>query len=112
MVTMNDTMNNDLISRSTLLRTFCNDCGTSGKCRVPCVDYDQVVQAPAVDAEIVRHGRWIPNKVGAIETEFKCSECGRTVTRSNDLFGKASEFASHTFPYCHCGAKMNMGVEV
>lgn len=70
-----------------------------------------VDEAPTVDAEPVRHGRWIPNEVGAVETKFECSECGRTVILCNDYFAKATKYASHRFPYCHCGCKMDAEVE-
>ena len=62
--------------------------------------------------EPVRHGRWIPNKVGAVETKFECSECGRTVILCNDYFAKATKHASHSFPYCHCGCKMDAEEDV
>ena len=58
----------------------------------------------------VRHGRWIPKKVDAIATKFQCSECGRTVECGNDYFGKPTKYVSSTFPYCHCGAKMDAEV--
>lgn len=64
-------------------------------------------ELPTVDAEPVRHGAWTPKKVDAITTEFECSECGRTVTLTNDYFGKAPDYASSYYPYCHCGAKMD-----
>lgn len=57
--------------------------------------------------EPVRHGQWIPKNVDAIVTKFKCSECGRTVRCGNDYFGKPTKYVSSTFPYCHCGAKMD-----
>ena len=62
------------------------------------------------DAEPVRPGRWLPKKVGAVTTEFECSECGRTVTLANDYFGKAPKYESSYYPYCHCGAKMDAEV--
>lgn len=65
-----------------------------------------IKSAPTIDAEPVRHGAWTPKEVGAITTEFECSECGRTVTLTNDYFGKATNYASSSYPYCHCGAKM------
>lgn len=67
--------------------------------------------APTIDAKPMRHGQWIPKKVDAIETEFQCSECGRTVECGNDYFGKPTKHVSSTFPYCHCGAKMDLEVQ-
>lgn len=108
-------MENDLIRRSALLEEFdWVNRATAGE-----GNYEEdlrllvkrVTEMPAEDAEPVRHGCWVPNKVGAIETQFKCSECDRTVTLCNDYFGKATKYASHSFPYCHCGAKMDLEVE-
>lgn len=45
----------DLISREALLLALCESCGKAGMCRIPCVDYDLIVQAPAVDTvKVVR----------------------------------------------------------
>jgi len=58
---------------------------------------------PEVDAEPVRHGRWVkglqsfvfPNKFG----NYMCSECEYDVEK-------------HRYNYCpNCGAKMDGGVE-
>lgn len=46
---------------------------------------------PTIDAEPVRHGRWI--RVDAFKS-WECSECG-ALERHN------------CFDYCHCGAKMD-----
>lgn len=66
-----------------------------------------ISEMPAVDAEPVRHGYWIP-----VETEtgvaaygvyemtvmnYKCSECGGLI-----------DISEKDFKYCpHCGAKMD-----
>lgn len=60
--------------------------------------------APTIEAEPVRHGRWIENTDG-IYSWIECSECGGCPPR--DIDGKIvlSE-------YCHhCGAKMDGGDE-
>ena len=104
-------MNNDLISRAAAInavnaydyrgislrdvRTVTDGCA------------NEIRRLPAIDAEPVRHGRWIPKKVDAIVTKFQCSDCGRTVECGNDYFGKPPKYVSSTFPYCHCGAKMD-----
>lgn len=50
---------------------------------------------PTVDAEPVRHGRWI-----RLDRDIAvCSECGR---HENALL-------VDSYPYCHCGAKMDGG---
>ena len=75
-------------------------------------DFERIVDSMlTIDAEPVRHGYWLPKKIGAVTTEFECSECGRTVTRANDYFGKATKYASSYYPYCHCGAKMDLEVQ-
>lgn len=83
----------DLISRSALLEAMPkNDEIFSFEVR------RVICNAPAVDAEVVRHGRWIEvvtydQDGDCLEVEYKCSECGR-------LEGLDDE------PYCNCGAKM------
>lgn len=53
---------------------------------------------PTIDAEPVRHGRWIDTSIGTIE----CSECGH----GYNLVGR------FVF-YCpHCGAKMDLKEQI
>ena len=54
-----------------------------------------IYEAPKVEVEPVRHGRWIPSKT--ITGGYDCSFCGWTVTA----------ITSMNAPYCHCGAKMD-----
>jgi hypothetical protein len=50
----------NLIDREGLLERLCENCGTYGKCRYTCVDYDTIAQVPAVDAvPVVRCGECI-----------------------------------------------------
>ena len=63
-----------------------------------------------VDAAPVVHGKWVVEKVDATSTIFKCSKCYREVERMNDYFLKPTKFISHYYPYCHCGAKMDLEV--
>lgn len=74
-----------------------------------------VADTPAVDAEPVRHGRWMPyyepmecfvdvylnTEIRDVQVGWICSECGRY-----EQHGTTEEM-----PYCHCGAKM-MDAEV
>lgn len=99
-------MNNDLISRSALLKnkTRMTEYDESGcGVHVFVVKEEDVLEAPAVDAEVVRHGRWHPIKeemgwncpYGELTIGYKCSECGW------EGVGK------DVSPYCpNCGAKM------
>lgn len=72
---------------------------------------DAINRAPAVDAEPVRHGKWIVQKVDANQTKFYCSECERCVLCGNDYFMKPTKHIAYFYPYCHCGAKMDKGVQ-
>ena len=59
-----------------------------------CVSTHDIDEAPTVDAEPVRHGRW--EKMG--EADYKCSLCGFRFTTADHI---------EMFPYCRCGAKMD-----
>ncbi len=67
-----------------------------------------IADAPTIEAEPVRHGKWIAVKVDATETKFQCSECGREVKCGNDYFMKPTKHINASYPYCHCGAKMDL----
>ena len=54
---------------------------------------------PAIDAEPVRHGRWIPMFVSSGRSSWQCSKCGRRARGKRE-----------NLPYCHCGAKMDLEV--
>lgn len=57
--------------------------------------------APTVDAEPIRHGRWEEIKSGdwANATEYRCSECGKYRLAVNPV--------NYNWNYCpNCGAKM------
>lgn len=63
-----------------------------------------VDKCPTIEAEPVRHGRWIkqiPNHLG-FSNYFVCSQCAR-VTRTRYKVMMCDD------PYCkHCGAKMDL----
>lgn len=57
---------------------------------------------PTVDAEPVRHGRWINGGYACGETEWICSECGFSEWRTSNSRMK----------FCmNCGARMDGGDE-
>ena len=98
-------MNNDLISRSALLadlQEYLNQEVTDGMQFTDIGEgidlaMEQVKEAPAVDAEPVRHGKWIPQD--NTRTKFQCSDCK---SRNHDGSGK----------WCsNCGCKMDAEVE-
>ena len=95
-------MNNDLISRSALLNEYRDfkdmDCPSG---HTVTADYmiELAEDAPAVDAEVVRHGRWIHDT----NNLFGCSECMERDTMS---------FRRGLKNYCpNCGAKMDGDVD-
>lgn len=57
---------------------------------------DYIDDMPTIDAEPVRHGRWI--RMDDTFARWKCSECGAIESHSG-------------WEYCHCGAKMDGGAE-
>lgn len=97
-------MNNDLISRSALLEAIEKD-------HPPFYDGQDIAdwqekcikEAPAVDAEPVRHGEWSNYRINGYDGlhpvyETQCSLCGG--------------YARFTYRYCpHCGARMDGGNE-
>lgn len=101
-------MQNDLISREALLewltsvtgfRANCEDC-----CEVDCLNciIDEAIKnASAVDAEPVKHGRWVADEVGLDEDgngQYRCSCCGVGEKHNPTV----------TVSYCwNCGAKMD-----
>lgn len=97
-------MNNDLISRPALFETIRSD-------HPPFYDGQDIAdwqekcikEAPAVDAEPVRHGEWSNYRINGYDGlhpvyETQCSLCGG--------------YARFTYRYCpHCGARMDGGNE-
>lgn len=67
---------------------------------------DSIDEQPTVDAEPVRHGRWVfdgarANEDGDFVYDYICYDCGRSITV--EYMGEFKEY-----PYCHCGAKMDL----
>ena len=64
-----------------------------------------LAHTPTADVQEVRHGRWMYcGKSRGRDHMWQCSECLRT------------EFTKHKsdirdYPYCHCGAKMEGGID-
>ena len=100
-------MNNDLILRSKLegMHLFVSpgekpDKETVGWNRA--IDY-VINNAPAVDAEVVRHGKWIAENIRKKSYLRQCSACS-----------KIAYFCGTgcSYNYCpNCGAKMDAEVE-
>ena len=88
-------MNNDLISRSALMDKSTTIIIPTREWPIPkaAVWVEDIEAAPTIEAEPVRHGRWIPQDVTF--TRFMCSAC------------KSRNHAYRT-DYCpNCGAKMD-----
>lgn len=61
---------------------------------------DSLENAPTIEPEPQRTGRWIQIEESIKVSNYKCSECGRTIwdDRGYDPYVD--------YPYCHCGARM------
>lgn len=99
-------MNNDLIRRSDLLAKKCMirghlDTGSPCPSEVTAIPVDVIERAPAVDAVVVRHGRWIYH-AETIHTlaHTRCSVCSSI----------RYEHYVNDFRFCpSCGARMDGG---
>ena len=60
---------------------------------------------PAADVAPVMHATWVFTTDFGPSEFYHCSRCGREEVR----FGKSSIYKQ--CPYCHCGAKMDGGVD-
>lgn len=69
--------------------------------------FEHLSDIPTIEAEPIRHGKWIAKKTSGVSTLFICSNCQREVEVTNDYFGKPTEHIAAIYPYCHCGSKMN-----
>lgn len=98
---------NDLISRSALLEAIRGD-------HPPFYDGQDVAnwqekcinEAPTVDAEPVRHGKWLFSDYDY----FTCSTCGGQYFTGADSTKDAKAMLENNayYPYCpHCGARMD-----
>lgn len=91
-----------LIDKEAALKKMCKMCyyntGQDFVCR-KCNVYELLAELPAVEAEPVRHGRWIEDR-----TDVICSSCG--CRYNGELFCMSQE--DDAFSHCpNCGAKMD-----
>ena len=66
---------------------------------------------PAADVEPVRHGNWNIRLADEMTLCLECSVCGRKVDNIDlHYLLEAGEYgeACRRYPYCHCGAKMDL----
>ena len=90
-----------LIDANALKKAFCEWCDSSDSansdivCGKSCATLDLFDSMPTIEAEPVRHGRWI-KLPESWQADYECSECGTGI-------GKIKP------PYCAlCGARMDM----
>ena len=108
-------MENDLISRSVLLQdvdrsfnAFIQGAYFSAACdaiRAKRAVIRMLNDAPAIDAEPVRHGRWIMRG-----GRFRCFECDAVALQKDEggTGGFSHEYVYVKSSYCpNCGAKMD-----
>lgn len=64
-----------------------------------CTDDISISSIPSADVALVVRGKWILDRRIAGGAYFKCSLCGRKI--------EVNRYTKiESFPYCHCGAKM------
>ena len=73
-----------------------------------CIDPGDVVAIPAADVAPVRHGLWVPCRIGELTSTYKCSVCERRVCVSGEEQAHEAKLQKE-YPYCHCGARMDGG---
>ena len=88
----------DLIDRETTLQALCYDCVNRHHCNAKtgrkCSERLLLENVPSIDAQPVRHGRWVE----LVDGRLYCTQCQQ---RRGLSWGR----------YCsYCGAKMDGGV--
>lgn len=63
--------------------------------------------APTVDAEPVRHGRWIYCEDDSGQDGIVCSLCGHFVPWYYDYYESSDDLIKDNIKCPHCGAKMD-----
>lgn len=110
----------DYISREAAIEELrkaadCANCnaGAGGICAF--CDIDNAARLinglPAADVEPVRHGKWNIRLADEMTLCLECSVCGRRVDNIDlHYLLEAGEYgeACRRYPYCHCGAKMDL----
>lgn len=66
---------------------------------------------PVADVAPVVHGRWKLRRKGDWTSVFACSVCGRRETIAESESYNSQLKMPREYPYCHCGARMDGGVE-
>lgn len=77
---------------------FWDNCTDTEKAKI----LSWILGQPTADVVEVKHGCWQQNQYH--KNIYYCSECGRHIE-------DGSNNPLEHFPYCHCGAKMDLEVE-
>lgn len=72
---------------------------------------EYVENLPAADVAPVVHGRWKLLRKGDWTSVFVCSVCGRREKIAESESYNSQLKMLREYPYCHCGARMDGGVE-
>ena len=76
---------------------------TVNMCDVGNMIEDCIDNTPTADVQEVRHGKWIyKGHHEMMGHAFECSVCERW------MFTNSTEHIAEEYPYCHCGAKMDL----
>lgn len=100
----------DYISREAAIEDF-EQCNQENSTWTPQRVKTLLMRISNADVEPVRHGKWNIRRPHRSALCLVCSACGRNV--DNDAIGillEAGEYGvvRRLYPYCHCGAKMDL----
>lgn len=95
-----------LIDADALLNSMCCLDGETQCDAEDCIRYKErkyIEEAPTIDAEPVKHGRWIEHGGGVVAT---CSNCNASYIK--DVLQSLSPYAEHLTRFCpNCGEPMD-----
>lgn len=100
----------DYISREAAIADF-EQCNHENPVWTPQRVKTLLMRIPAADVEPVRRGNWNIRLSHESTLCLECSVCGRKVDNSDLHFLlELGEYgvACQLYPYCHCGAKMDL----
>lgn len=104
----------DYISREAAIEAVCRRCKYAFPEDEPCGDClakAAIMAVPSADVAEVRHGDWNIRLADESTLCLECSICGRKVDNIDLHYPlEAGEYgeACRRYPYCHCGAKMDL----
>lgn len=74
---------------------------------------ETINDSPTADVEEVKHGEWKLMGTekfmdGSYSSKFFCSKCLREIGVCHEHESDNHKYAKSMYPYCHCGAKMDV----